>query len=78
MGPCGMYVDTWVAEVAIAWRASAWRSGPHGDFFQLDGELSRASSRSSEPPLRASFVAELAPLQPLGLKVPPRGKGRGG
>lgn len=77
MGPCGTYVDTWVAEVAIAWRASAWRSGPHGDSFQLDRELSRASNRSPEPPLRASFVARLAPLQPAGLKAPLRGKGRG-
>ena len=78
VGPCGMYVDTWVAEVAIAWRASAWRSGPHGDFFQLDWELSRASSRSPEPPLRASFVAGLAPLQPLGLKSASPGQGAGG
>ena len=77
VGPCGMYLDTWVAEVAIAWRASAWRSGPHGDSFQLDRELSRASSRSPEPPLRASFVAGLAPLQPAGLKAPPRVKGGG-
>lgn len=77
-GPCGTYVDTCVAGVAIAWRGTAWPSGPRLDPLQRHWELNRPPSGALTPSSRAPFVCELGPLQPAGPKAPPRGAGAGG